>query len=301
VSRHRGLKLHLRVFRAGNYAYRVLSLRPDTRAGFSTNFFHETWHVVTDPGGSRLLARLLWGLAYERHAGTVIVIDGDHLLPTPFEAERSDPILLTSAGLTRLDASALRDLKRRLRRPGRPEKTVRWSSFGLDRASRLADEVPVSQLHRQREEKWPRWQASQNVWRHERMGRLGGFIVYTAPPPVLRMQALLVGALQVGRDAGVDGMDYHFLAERTARHARADGEVQVFADYRDRVAAAVSARRELVANPKVPVLSETLQEEISRRRDRIKACRLAARERGRGRVPRGCPPSAEVIASFGRV
>jgi hypothetical protein len=106
--------------------------------------------------------------------------------------------------------------------------------------------------------------------------------------------------LQVGREAGPGGMDYHFLAERTARHAWADGEVQVFADYDDRVAA-VTARRELVSNPKVSVLSETLQEEISRRRDRIKACRLAARERGRGRLPDVRSPATDGVERSGRI
>jgi hypothetical protein len=72
-------------------------------------------------------------------------------------------------------------------------------------------------------------------------------------------------------------MDYQYLAERTAKHSWAAGEVQIFADYHDRVSAAVEARRQLLGNPKVPVLSETLIEEISRRRDQIKTRRLAAR------------------------
>ena len=271
------LKLHLRVLAVGGHTYRVLSLRPGARVRFSTNFFHHTWHVVTDPRGSRLFARLLWGLAYERHPGTVLVIGGGHLLPTPFEAERSDPILLAPAGFTRLDASAFRLLKRRLRQPGPPGKTVRWRTFGLDRALRNAAEKPVPHLAPQGEDDWPQWRSEEHVWQRERMVRLGGFICYTAPPPVLRLQALRVHAMGVGRDTNPCGMDYHYLAERTAERAYADGEVQIFADYFDRVAAAVQARGELLANPKVPVFSDTLQEEISRRRDQIKGRRLAAR------------------------
>lgn len=284
-SRDRCLKLHLRVFQIAGYTYRVLTLRPGDRARFSTNYFHNTWHIVTDLHGSRLLARLLWGLAYERHAGTVIVLDGGHLLPTPFEAERSDPVLLAPAGLTRLDASAFRRLKGHLRAPRPPLKTVRWRTFGLDRALRIAEDDSVTPSHAGREEGLPRWVSERFAWQHERMGRMGGFVFYTAPASVLRLQAMRVQTLRVGQGAGGVEMDYHFLAERTARDAWADGEVQIFADYSDRVAAAVRARGELVGNPRIPVLSETVQEEISRRRDRIKACRLAARERSRGRRP----------------
>ncbi len=41
------LKLHLRLITAGGYTYHVVALRPGTRIAFSTNFFHETWHIVT--------------------------------------------------------------------------------------------------------------------------------------------------------------------------------------------------------------------------------------------------------------
>ena len=53
-----------------------------------------------------------------------------------------------------------------------------------------------------------------------------------------------------------------------------NGEVQIFADYMDRVAAAVEARNELLTNPNQAVISETVQEVISRRRDQIKARRV---------------------------
>ena len=60
----------------------------------------ELWHIVTSHPGAHLLARLLWGLSYERHPGTLLVIHGDHLAPTPFEAERSDPFIFAQSGLT---------------------------------------------------------------------------------------------------------------------------------------------------------------------------------------------------------
>ena len=74
---------------------------------------------------------------------------------------------------------------------------------------------------------------------------------------------------------------HHYLAE--GEHARryADGEVQIFADYGQRVSAATQARRQTVANPSQPVLSEELQELISRRRDRIKWGRIMANRKRR--------------------
>ena len=59
----RPLKLHLRIIDVGRTTYRVASLRPASRIRFSTNFFHDTWHIVSSPAGAFLLGRLLWGLA----------------------------------------------------------------------------------------------------------------------------------------------------------------------------------------------------------------------------------------------
>jgi len=84
-------------------------------------------------------------------------------------------------------------------------------------------------------------------------------------------------------------MDYHFLAEHSSSEAWCDGEVQIFADYLDRVAAAEQAREELLPNPKEPILSEEMQVVVSRRRDQIKARRVAnvQRFRNRNRVRTG--------------
>jgi hypothetical protein len=75
-------------------------------------------------------------------------------------------------------------------------------------------------------------------------------------------------------------MDYHFLAECSSRASWCgDGEVEIFADYMDRVAAAAEARRQLLPEPNRAVVSETMQEVISRRRDQIKARRRAGKRR----------------------
>lgn len=266
------LKMHLRLLTIRGETHRVVTLRPGTRVAFSTNFFHQTWHIVTGQRGARLLARLFWGLSFQRQPGTLLLIHGDHLLPTPFEAERSDPILIVPTGVTRIDSASLRYLKSRLPHLGPPTTTIRWQTFGLDLAVGQNEAVPVG-FHRN-ENKY--------LWHQERMSRLGGFIVYRAPPAILRWQALRIHALQVRQGDDVNAMDYHYLAESSSKDSWCDGEVQIFADYENRVAAATQARSDLLVNPNQSVLSETMQEDISRRRDQIKArwsgnCRVGKR------------------------
>jgi hypothetical protein len=111
------------------------------------------------------------------------------------------------------------------------------------------------------------------------MGRCGGLIYYAAPPPILRLQALVLHGLRVRRGNYLTEMNYHYLAEKSSRHSWADGEVQIFADDRDRVAAAVEARREVLSQPNEPVLSEVVQEAISRHRDRIMVRKMRCRKR----------------------
>ena len=269
-SAHDRVKLNLRIVKIGGYTYRILTLRPATRVAFSTNFFHQTWHIVSSQSGARLLARLLWGLSYARVPGTLIMIHGPHIVPTPFEAERSDPVLLVPDGLTRLNESDLRILKGRLARLDPPTGTVRMHTFGLDRALRQAQDA-TGQVDAEVE--WLQRKANRGVWRQERMRRLGGFICYSAPPAVMRLQALRINSLHVRMGTSVFGMDYHYIARASTRDSWPDGEVQIFVDYKQRVRAAVEARRELVVNPKQPVISEAIQEAVSRRRDKIMARR----------------------------
>ena len=54
------LKLHLHLCDLGGETFHVVTLRPDTDVCFSTNYFHETWHILSDVQGARALARLMW-------------------------------------------------------------------------------------------------------------------------------------------------------------------------------------------------------------------------------------------------
>jgi hypothetical protein len=262
------MKVHLRRLDLGGMTLHVITLRPATRTLFSTNYFHNTWHVVTDPAGAAVLARLLWGLAYQRRPNTVVLIHGPHLRPTPFEGDPSDPVLLVPARRTPLSARLFGRLRDRLPRLGPPDGTIRWQTFGFDLARR--DEAAArARLERELVERLGRdwW------WDAERMGRIGRFVCYAAPPEVLRQRALDVAALAPDRS----GMDYLFLA-----HARqwADGEVQIFADYRLQLNAATRARQEVLADPHRPRDRDGFEDAVSARRRQLVRARQGSRRRG---------------------
>jgi hypothetical protein len=224
------LKLHRRRLRLDGREHTVITLRPGTDARFSTNRHHETWHVLSDWGGARLLGRLLWGLSYQRVPGTVVLIDRAFLAPEPFEAVASDPIALVPAQLTPWSDRAARDLRRRLPWRASPDGTVRWHTPGLDgavAAARAYSALPLGE----RDRPWT------PPGRRPRRGvdRIGGMITFTGLPEALRETAVDVHRLG---DRAQRGMDYTEVDWPR-------GEVQVFHNYRRRVSAARVARREL--------------------------------------------------------
>jgi hypothetical protein len=125
-----GRRLHRHLLRLDRREYTVITPRPGTGVSFSTNRHHDTWHVLSDLRGARLLSRLLWGLAYQRVPGTLVLIGPPLLDPDPFDAEPADPIALVPATLTPLGAQAARQLRRRLPL-GMPAGAVRWQTPGL--------------------------------------------------------------------------------------------------------------------------------------------------------------------------
>jgi len=54
------LTLHRRRLRLDGRRYAVVTPRPGAYAGSNTNFFHGTWHVLSDRHGAQLLGLLLW-------------------------------------------------------------------------------------------------------------------------------------------------------------------------------------------------------------------------------------------------
>jgi hypothetical protein len=226
------LKLHRCRLRLQGRPYTVLTLRPGTDARFSTNFFHDTWHILSDWHGARLLGRLLWGLAYQRVPGTLVAIDRPFLDPNPFDAEPADPIALVPAHITALTGKAARELRHQLPLTGAGDGTVRWHTHGLDAAvaTRRAD-------HERPAGSWrPPWIQPQGF--QERMDRIGGLITLAATPDALKEYAACIHTLG----------DHHYHGMAYAEIDWPHGEVQVLRDYRRRVSAARVARREVLAD-----------------------------------------------------
>ncbi|MEV4615893.1 hypothetical protein AB0K43_25370 [Kitasatospora sp. NPDC049258] len=228
--------------------YTVLGLRPGTAARFATNHFHRTWHILSDPPGAQLLARLLWGLSYERHPGTLVVIDRPFLDPTPFEGEPSDPVVLVPRDLTPLGEGAARALRRALPLGPAPDGTVRWRTTGLDRA--LAEAEGWGRRVRQEQRRGGDFRSL--------VTRRGGLVTVSAAPWQLREWA--VDTARLG-ERGPDEMDYTYLGEGCF----APGEVQTFRRYRAMVSSAVVARREVLAADSGRDLPQSVRERIWRR------------------------------------
>ncbi|HSK05157.1 MAG TPA: hypothetical protein VK932_28100 [Kofleriaceae bacterium] len=232
----RALKVHLRRFDVHGLPLRVVTLRPQTTTRFSTNYFHDTWHVLSGPDGAVLLGELLWGLAFQRRPGTLVLLDAPHVVSTPFDGDAGDPILLIPDHLTHLHDDHLRALARALRRVPTPRTTIRWHSFGL-RAALARDD--------RRDHLWLRHDEHRALRTRERMSRRAGFVCYTAPPEILRSQGLGIYRMH-SHSAGT----YHPLAERGARGAwHLDGEYQLIPGFADKVSAAAVARREVMDDP----------------------------------------------------
>jgi hypothetical protein len=230
---------------------------------------------VTDPSGAQVLGRLLWALSFQRRPGTVVVLGEDHLTTTPFDGDRSPPCLLAATGLASLDKDNLLLLRKRLKHFGPPTTTVKLPTFSMP--TELTE----------RDWKLDYADDAEDQWKHEKMSRRGGFICYSAPKAVLRVQAVRVA--QTASDLH-HGMGYQYLA---SNGDGPDGEVQVFSDFRARVSAARLARirvlpkaSQSIASPEErsdvwvntdEILKERTRERLGRTRRRAQS-RLGASE-----------------------
>jgi hypothetical protein len=260
----RSLKVYLRLFEIHGTTLRVVTLRPQHTVRFSTNYFHGTWHLLGGVHGAMVMGRLMWGLAFQRLPGTVVLVDESHLVPTPFEADRPDPILIVPDGLTTVDDDLLRALRLRLRRCPGPPTTIRWHTFGMVRA--------LAQEDRRERRRWS--PELRRIYLRERMSRRAGFVTYTAPPTVLRETGLSI--YQMHRW----GTGYLPLAgeRRTSWHGT-DGEFQLIDDFDDNVGAAIVARREVVGDdgPNTLLAETDVRWNIYQRKELLVRRRQAAR------------------------
>ena len=107
-------KVHRRNVQLGSRAFSVLSLRPSTTHRFAMNRFHETWHILCDAGSAHYLARLLWALSFQKRPNTVLVIDGDHIVPNPFDGEPSPSFVFANQATTAINQRQSEQLARML-------------------------------------------------------------------------------------------------------------------------------------------------------------------------------------------
>jgi hypothetical protein len=263
------LKLHLRVLEIHRTTLRVVTLRPQTPARFSTNCYHDTWHILAGADGAVVFGRLLWGLAFQRHPGTLLLIDRPHLVPTPFEADPPDPIIVIPDGLTSVDDDALRALRLRLRRAPGPSTTIHWHTFGM----------PAALERGRAPRRW--WGDPLRAQRsRERMARRAGFVCFTAPPGVLREHALGIYRMGMHPCPGQWG-SYHPLAEHDSpRWWGYDGEVQLIPGFANAVSAARVARREVLGDDTAGLATDDDRNAIYRRKDLAVERLAAGRRRG---------------------
>lgn len=240
-------KLHRRTMALDGRVYTVLTLRPGSDFRFATNYFHETWHVLSDWRGARMLARLLWGLAYQRRPGTLVVIDPAHLDPDPFDAAPSDPIVLVPADLTVFTRAAAVALRRRLPLRDGSQGTVRWQTFGLD--------ATMAELREWRAkgsgERDRNFVEVATGW--ERIDRIGGMVTIFGARDQLRSWG--TSLMTLGTYAYY-GMDYEYLDEGC------NGEVQIFRQYRRKVNIARQARAEVLDRFDRQVSKDEVQQAI---------------------------------------
>lgn len=274
------VKVHLRLVKAGRTVFRVVTLRPGALFAFSTNYFHETWHILSDVRGAGMLARLMWGLSFQQKPNTVVLIDVPHIQPTPFGAEPSSAILLMLDETPPCNPKSLNALKRRLTDRG-SMRTIRWHTFSMDLALRELQEAATDRTGEDSSSDWLNDRHTvEQLFSRERMFRRAGFVCYVAPRRIVRWSALHVARLG---ERMSDGMDYLFLARENGWPC---GEVQIFADYAERCSAAAAARARTLADGQEYSDEESLYRRIAARRDGI------LRQRRREIRNRGSPGKA---------
>jgi hypothetical protein len=224
------LKLHRRIVPLGGRDHTVLTLRPDARVRFSTNYYHDTWHVLSDVHGAQVLARLLWGLSYQARPGTLILLDEARLDPNPFDAEPPRLVALIPAGLTSSAVPLLRELKRSRHRHTAPAGTVRWRTNGLDAALaryRATRDYDLPGL--------PTWRRHRTLV--EDVRELAGVVTLTAEPAMLRILAFAFAKMA----------DYWYRGQCSLELDDYAGELQIWRDYHRMVSIARTARAEVLS------------------------------------------------------
>ena len=206
------LKVHRRELVFDGERFTVLSPRPATEVRFATNHHHDTWHVISDVRSARFLGRVMWAMAFQRSSPTIFAIDREFLLPNPFDAEPSDPIVVVNSDLATPSDDGFGALRSSLPLAAMPSGgTVRLQTRGLA----VARDDPEG-YQKSAAESQPRWDPR---LQHRWIRRTDGMVALAAPPTVLRDWALT-------------------LSTRPSQ----DGEIQVLENFTGRVERAIAER-----------------------------------------------------------
>jgi hypothetical protein len=267
-------RCHLYREEIGRREFRVIVPRPRDGLTISTNSYHDTWHVLSEPGHIPALRRLFWALAYDRHEGTLALLAGTTLAPTPFDAAPSRPVIIACSDRTHLRHDDVAAILKRLRSRRFPDCTVKLRTFGL----RHIDEADSGASRR-----WFREQDRGSRGRALRVDLMGGAIVFHGPSATLRVVAASLEGLEQPLPPG--DMNYQYIGDDPRRRWPPPGEVQVFGDYRRMLTDARLARdhvEPLAQNACPMVRSERVCEERAQRSyERINTPRKARPDRAR--------------------
>jgi hypothetical protein len=171
------MKLHLRVLKIDQKEVHLITLRPEADAKFWIAYHHPVWWMCTGYKETNLLARLLWGLSYQKQPNTMILIDRPHIQDIAPEIPKaiSPPLLILPTNLSSVSDTLLQGLKSQLKQAKTPTKTIRWRTFGLDIAQENED--MAEELRGEPSKDKDKYFYAQS------------FVCYTAPPHILRHRA----------------------------------------------------------------------------------------------------------------
>jgi hypothetical protein len=254
------LKVHRRELMLDGQRFTILSPRPEPSVRFSTNRFHDTWHIISDAGSAKFLGRVLWAMAFQRSSPTITVIDQPFLVPNPFDADPSDPIVVVNSDLATPSRDGMAALSQRLPVSStRSGGTVRLQTRGLDLAR--ADPDGYEKSMRDAGVRWNRHQ--QRSW----IDQVNGMIVLAAPPPVLRDWALELSTL--------GALGHRDSEEARLDAPRDDGEIQVLRDFDGSLDRAIATRERLFPNRLGQMLTEDEREQVWTDPERWRLAKLA--------------------------
>lgn len=283
ATAQRALKMHLHLLRSSRAEYRVLTLRPGIDVQYASNYFHATWHFLTDHIGASVLARLWWALSFDRNPNVLVVIDGAHVVCNPFDDEPCKMLVFCNGDRMFVDDDVLR-LVARERRAGTPSvKTVSLRTHGMALVERAAQVELAGSDKRpwnRRMGRGPYHRDERKLWMREIVEARAGAVVYRAPAEVLRVQALRIAQMSNSARLPINGAvggrtNHEYLA--AGRGLRQPlGEVQIYTGFRDMVSAAARASQS------VERTDTTFAQEVARHyRHRVQGQKLQRRSADR--------------------